>query len=162
MNTESRLSQHRFMDSVTNIVIGEVKRNYRFDKRVDVKIQREKSAIHVILKRFRDYFEVLISKEGNIDIIVQGIEPHGPIRHRYYIWEDFDDHNELLLQVKKDMKLLIRDFFDGMEGYILCDPRIYFSLQGGWYTMYELLRCYGLSTCYDAKKINELKRALRL
>lgn len=73
MNTESRLSQHRFMDSVTNIVIGEVKRNYRFDKRVDVKIQREKSAIHVILKRFRDYFEVLISKEGNIDIIVQGI-----------------------------------------------------------------------------------------
>lgn len=41
MNTESCLSQHRFMDSVANIVIGEVKRNYRFDKRVDVKIQRE-------------------------------------------------------------------------------------------------------------------------
>lgn len=162
MSKENYMNKDRFKNSVANIVIGEIKRNYKFEKKIDVKIQRKGNAIHLLLKRFPDSFEVFISRDCNIEIIVQGVAPHGPIAHEYYVWDDFDNHEELLLQIKKDMKLLIRDFFDGMEGYVLCDPRIFFSLQGEWSLTYELLRCYGLHSCYNPKKIKELRKALCL
>lgn len=133
----------KFKQHVTNIILETVKANFNVNRNLETRMISRNNAFYFKFHHPGEELQIIVETNGNIGIKIKTASYSDQL-YAYYTFCKDDMHTALLPIIKKDLTLLVEDFYWGMKYAPLVEKDIDFELlrskHPDWMTVYEKVR----------------------
>lgn len=136
------MNKRTFKGQVVDIILDAMKEYCNVNRHIDTSMTSKNNGFYFKFHRYGEDLQILVYPEGNLGIKVR-VFTHDDQLSNYYTFCEADDHEALLPEIRRDLSLLIQDFYNGMNYDSLADLHIDFTLRRSlcdWMDRYQRVR----------------------
>lgn len=136
------MNKRTFKSHVVEIIVDAIKEYCNVNRHIDTSLTSKNNGFYFKFHRYGEDLQILIYPDGNLGIKVREFT-HDDQMSNYYTFCEEDDHETFLPTIRKDLTLLIQDFYNGLNYHALADHHIDFTLLRGlpdWMDTYQQVR----------------------